>query len=150
MQEQRDCLAFGFPVQLPGNGRPRWLRRKPGGTTATGLAGHWLTGDADVLPFLADYFAEPSSLAASHLDDVWAAAGHRRYAYRWRLGRIDPEGSEAPRLRIALACWKRLPGILRFTVESAQRGRPRPALARRAMDEVRQVTNDLPAHEELP
>ena len=141
-QEQRDRLVFGFPVPVPKAGSVRWLRREQAGPSTVQLPGQWLTGDAQVLPFLASYFAEHGTRAEVHLEDVWAAAGHRIYAYRWRLGRPGITAADTARLRHALSRWERLPGILRFAVESARRGSPRPSLSHRAMSELLQASTE--------
>ncbi|CAM3727784.1 hypothetical protein KIPE111705_21940 [Kibdelosporangium persicum] len=132
-QEQRNALAFGAPVPVPAT-RTLWLRRRPDdlGRCAS-LAGRWLCGDDQVLPFLMNYLLDHSSGITRHLDDLWAAVGHRGFAYRRRLaGGIT--GHERGALRAALTKWENLPRMLRIAAESAQRGRPRPVLARAAIE----------------
>lgn len=150
-QEQRDRLAFGFPVPVPGGGGLRWLRREHrSDPIATRLPGQWLVDDASALPFVAGYFAHQGTRAAIHLEDLWAAAGHRVYAYQWRLNRPGVSEDDADRLRAAMSHWQRLPALLRFAVESARRGRPRPALARQAMSELLHPPAPHTASEERP
>jgi hypothetical protein len=129
-QQLRNELAFGAPVPVPPGGSV-WLRRCDGPQPpAAAPEDRWLRGDGRVLPFLAGYLAEQGARAAVHLDDVWAAAGHRAFAYRWRLSR----GGGPAELEATLAQWERLPNLVRFAVESACRGRPRPALVRTVME----------------
>lgn len=134
-QQHRNAMAFGSPVPVPAT-PALWLHRgghapsQPDGVPAVG--GGWLVGDAAVLPFLARHLAVHEH-AARHLEDLWAAAGHRCFAYRWRLaGDCDERVRLA--LRLSLAKWERLPRMLRIAVESVERGRPRPALVRAALE----------------
>jgi hypothetical protein len=132
-QELRNVLAFGSPVRVP-RGGALWLRRsrEPAGPAA-GDSGRWLCGDASALPFLISYLADHGAGAARHLDDLWAASGHRSFAYRWRLAG-DPGDRDRRALGEALSGWERLPQLLRLAVESAGRGRPRPSLVRTALE----------------
>lgn len=140
----REEYAFGASRPVPAAGALRWLRREPGTTpgAASGarpaLPGRWLTDDGDVLPFLAEHLTAAGAAAGRHLDDCWAAAGHRSFAHRWRLARCRPDGSgeEAAALQAAIGQWDLLPRTLRYAVESAQRGRPRPSLVRTAFAEL--------------
>jgi hypothetical protein len=136
-QELRGALAFGAPVPAPAPaGGAIWLRRtRERPPPAPSPEGCWLRGYRDALPFLASYVAERAALAARHLDDVWAAAGHRSFALRWRLAR-EPSGRDGPVLAAAVARWERLPRLLRLAVESAARGRPRASLVRAALEEL--------------
>ena len=132
-QEQRNALAFGGPVSVPPD-RTLWIRRypRPVGPRLP-MTGHWLCGDDHVLPFLMNYLVDHTAGIARHLDDLWAAVGHRGFAYRRRLaGQITDGEREA--LRTALAKWENLPRMLRIAAESARRGRPRPVLARAAIE----------------
>jgi hypothetical protein len=132
-QQQRNALAFGGPVVVP-PGRALWIRRSsrpvhPG----VPLTGQWLCGDDHVLPFLMNYLVDHTAGIARHLDDLWAAVGHRGFAYRRRLtGPVNEAEREA--LSAALAKWENLPRMLRIAAESARRGRPRPVLARAAIE----------------
>jgi hypothetical protein len=132
-QELRNVLAFGSPVSIP-RGGALWLRRsrEPAGPAA-GESGRWLCGDAGALPFLISYLTDPGAGAARHLDDIWAAAGHRSFAYRWQLA-ADPGDRDRRALGEALSRWEKLPQLLRLAVESAGRGRPRPTLVRTALE----------------
>lgn len=131
-QALRNALAFGGSVEVPAGGT-LWLRR--GRPASVPPAGRWLAGDAVALPFLAEQLADRGACAEPCLDDVWAAAGHRSFAYRWRLAG-GPGAREREALEAALARWEALPQLVRFAVESAARGRPRASLVRRAFDEL--------------
>jgi hypothetical protein len=153
-QARRNALAFGLPVDVPviPPGGASWLRRAAGRSPDEPVAprrlpGQWLLGDAEVLPFLAGHFAADGAGAASYLDDCWAAAGHRAFAHRWRLSGEVVDQPRRQRLRGALDRWEALPRALRFAVESAQRGRPRPSLAGRAFDAVLRAEADLATHQ---
>jgi hypothetical protein len=141
-QDLRNRLAFGRCVPVPPAGQSCWLRRVEHSQAAAAPgppAGTWLAGDERVLPFLAGYFARGSAHAFLHLDDIWAAAGHRAFACRWYLRdpRLRPELKD--RLRAELGCWERLPQIVRIVAESALRGRPRASLAQLAVAELLQA-----------
>lgn len=149
-QQLRNSLAFGFPVAVPDPAGPVWLRREPAAAPSIGLAapptpdrpsalpGTWLVGDRDVLPFLADRFVT-SAVAARHLDDLWTSAAHRAFRYRWLCAQPDLPEALRRRYRDARAAWERLPGALRFAVDSAGRGRARPTLLRRTFDHLLEV-----------
>jgi hypothetical protein len=133
-QHTRNRFAFGFPVPVPQPVGPLWLRREPEPSDADppglDLPGTWLVGDDDVLPFLADYFATSGPDGARHLDDLWTSAAHRVFRYRWLCSR--PGSPDAVRQRYVAArdAWAQLPSAVRFAVDSAARGRPRPSLLR--------------------
>jgi hypothetical protein len=147
-QRLRNSLAFGEPVPVPAGCGALWMRRHAGGTgpaaggtgPAAGIGGGWLAGTGEVLAFLADFLTERGAAAMPYLDDLWAAAGHRAFAYRWRLA-----NGEGPReaLTQALARWESMPRLLRLALESAGRRRPRPTLLRAAFEELLRVEEDL-------
>lgn len=149
----RNRLAFGRPVPLPRHtaGRVCWLRRANEPARPRPWSGRWWHGDAQVLPLLIERW----STAARQLPDWWAAAGHRCFAYRWRLAHDHLADAERHRLAHALELWQALPRVLRFAVEAAERGRPRPTLVRRAVEELLAAERALaaarpthrPAHE---
>ncbi len=121
-QQQRNALAFGFPVPVPANPGPQWLRRVPDDGLAAELPGRWLTEAGDVLPFLAGHLAD------RYLDDLWSAAAHQAFRYRWLAGQPDAPGARREQLAAAGQAWARLPAALRFALDSARRGRPRTSL----------------------
>lgn len=135
-QHTRDSLAFGFPVPVPTPVGPLWLRREPGDVLCAELDGHWLVGDEQALPFLADLFTAAPDAAARHLDDVWTAAAHRVFRYRWLGERLDLPEPTRQRYLAASVAWTRLPSALRFAVDSARRGRARPTLLRQTFDHL--------------
>ncbi len=131
-QHARNSLAFGFPVRVPEPAGPVWLRRESTVERAVALPGQWLAGDDLVLPFLAEYFIESAEGAARHLDDLWTAAAHRVFQHRWLATRPDLPEPDRQRHLAAATAWAQLPRTLRFAVDSARRGRARPALLRQA------------------
>lgn len=129
----RNQLAFGTPLAVPPAGA-LWLHRTPGRSVPQALpaGAGWLVGDAQVLPFLIEYASEAGPGIVGHLEDLWAAAGHRSFAYRWRLQHAGDECDRAA-LEASLWQWEALPRLLRVAVESVARGRPRPSLIRSAL-----------------
>jgi len=160
-QRRRNALAFGFPVPVPPGATRQWLRRSPAGApagpadpahagTAHGggrpaapapaeLPGTWLTSDNDVLRFLAAQVAAQGEHAARYLDDLWSAAAHRVFRYRWLAGRPGVPDAERERFAAAGAAWARLPVALRFAVDSARRGQPRPSLIATTFEHLRGI-----------
>lgn len=134
-QADRLRLAFGTAVAVP-PGRALFLRRDDTPAPEPGQAeGCWLVGYAETLPYLSEYLAAHPVAAARYVDDLWAAAGHRAFAHRWRLA--TPAGQATPAaVSEALARWESLPRLVRLAVESAQRGRPRPTLTKAAFAEL--------------
>jgi hypothetical protein len=142
-QQRRNALAFGFPVPVPADGTWQWLRRsaRRGAQVPARppeLPGTWLT-DGDVLPFLATLVASQGEHAARYLDDLWSAAGHRAFRYRWLASRPGLADAERDRLAAAEAAWGRLPVALRFAVESARRGQPRASLVTTMFAHLRDI-----------
>lgn len=137
-QQRRTTLAFGAPVPVPAAAHV-WLRRVPDGRAGPGPAGvdRWVTGRA-ALDLIAERLTAPEARLDAHLDDLWAAAGHHCFAYGRRLAGTG-DGPAKDALAAAGAAWGRLPKLLRVAAESAARGRPRPALVRAALAEVRDV-----------
>lgn len=129
VQAQRSIMAFGFPVAVPEPGL-HWLRREADDATTADLPGSWLTGNRPVLDFLFDLLERDGVALAPHLDDVWTATQHRVFAYRW----LAEHTTETDELIEAAQTWEKLPGALRFAVDSARRGRPRTSLVRTTID----------------
>jgi len=127
-QEMRNAMAFGNQVHVP-DGQYRWIRRRDDLHVATevGKASDWIDDDATILATVVERI---DSGQTDLLDDLWAAAGHRCFAYAWRLRRGTPY---AHALRSALESWRRLPVLLRLASESQRRGRPRRSLAESAI-----------------
>jgi hypothetical protein len=138
-QHTRNELAFGFPVPVPAVVGPLWLRREPGAPRPAELDRTWLIGDEHALPFLADYLTASADDAARHLDDLWTAAAHRVFRYRWLCGRPDLPQPLRERYQAASTAWTQLPSALRFAVDSARRGRARPTLIRTTFGHLQQV-----------
>ncbi|MDG4809361.1 hypothetical protein O7634_21660 [Micromonospora sp. WMMD1120] len=125
----RDRYALGEPVEVPPPSQYRWLVRTAAVRT-TARPG-WLTG-SDAVAHLAAMVEDRERLAAL-TDDLWAASRHQLFRHRVRsaAGLTDPEATSA-----AVSAWEELPRALRFAVESAGRGRPRPGLVRAAFDRI--------------
>jgi hypothetical protein len=155
-QQTRNRFAFGFPVPVPQPVGPLWLRREPPDPDPPlrDLPGTWLVGDENVLPFLADYFAASAPEAARHLDDLWTAAAHRVFRYRWLCSRPGHPETVRQRYVAARDAWAQLPSAVRFAVDSARRGRPRPSLLRQTFVHLQQaerhVTEPTPHHPAPP
>lgn len=154
-QRCRNSMAFGTTVAVP-EAAYLWLRRAPGGTPCPGgprdpgsdCAEPWITSDA-ALQVIADRLTTPDCCLDDHLDDLWAAAGHHCFAYRRRLARTGP-GPVRDRLARSMAAWARLPKLLRIAAEASARGRPRSALIRAALDDLRFVEIRLSTSDEAP
>ena len=138
-QEQRNRLVFGAPVPVP-EGAALWLRRERCGSDGAELGDGWVLDDRESLRLLADYAGRGGD--GAYLEDVWAAVGHRAFAYRWRL---ETEVGERRREAVenAQKCWEDLPRLLRFATESGRRSRPRPKLVHAAFDRVLQAEKEL-------
>ena len=64
-------------------GAALWLRRVRCGSDGAELGDGWVLDDRESLRLLADYAGRGGD--GAYLEDVWAAVGHRAFAYRWRL-----------------------------------------------------------------
>jgi hypothetical protein len=127
----RDAHALGERISLPPATHYRWLTRVP---AAPLPAAEWLDGVPALRRIAARLLASERALA-EHVDDLWAAAVHQRF-------RLELLGLAGEALGEA---WTKLPRSLRFAVESARRGRPRPDLVTTAFDRVIAATEDLTA-----
>ncbi|MEV0610265.1 amino acid adenylation domain-containing protein [Polymorphospora rubra] len=128
-QCRRGALVFGHWTPPPDGADPCWLRRTADAAPAPRLPGTWLSGD-DALEFLRDRVTDDPAAAGRHLDDLWAAAMHHVFRHRWYAADATA------------AAWADLPRALRFAVDSARRGRPRPALVRATFDHLRRLERD--------
>lgn len=135
-QRRRNELVFGVPVPQPDPAGAQWLRREPDDGGTASLPGSWLSTDQEVLPFLAEHFAEQGQQAGRYVDDLWTAARHRMFAHRLH-GNPDAE-----------AAWSNLPGALRFAVDSAARGRPRTSLLRTTFEYLLEQELRVPSRAE--
>ncbi|MEO3755839.1 hypothetical protein [Streptomyces sp. B6B3] len=136
-QRVRNRLACGFPLAVPDAPGRWWLERttEPAGA-AEPLPGRWLTDELPALAFLGDRLADSAEALARHLDDCWALAGHHCFALRHALAGAAAGEPARTDLETAEARWAALPRMLRMAAESAERGRPRPGIVRRAFAEV--------------
>ncbi|MYS21920.1 hypothetical protein GTW78_17405, partial [Streptomyces sp. SID4948] len=113
---QRDLYALGGgPAFVPDVGTYRWLEHGAGRYRPDDS--HWVLDTRAALAYVRDRFAADVEAMRAHADDLWAAARH--HCFRAAHGTPDPS---------AAAAWGELARALRFAVQSADRGRPRPAL----------------------
>lgn len=132
---RRDQLALGQEIPVPPAGQYRWLAWAPA-TQTPGAApgpGTWSIGLEPSLARVADVFhADPTALAR-YVDDLWAAARHHTYrtAFAVTGGRLNPELAAT-----VSAAWGELPKTLRFAAQSAARGRPRPGVVDRSIEQL--------------
>ena len=122
---RRDVHALGAPVDVPAPGTYRWLEHGPAGAAAHAEEGRWVRGTGEALAYLARRLVEDPVALRRHTEDLWAAARHHQY-------RLDDDEE-------AVAAWGELARSLRFAVQSADRGRPRPTLITRAFDRIEQA-----------
>ncbi|OXM49733.1 hypothetical protein [Amycolatopsis alba] len=131
-QRVRNEMAFGARISLPGTTTGSiLLRRVLGSGEERAPESGLIEDDSLVLPLLMNRLADEGPAAARHLPDIWAAAGHRAFAHRWRALAGDTETELA-----TAELWGALPRWVQMAVESAARGRPRWGVARAAVDAI--------------
>ncbi len=134
----RKEYVFGLPVPLPPDDHYQWLGRATVPGAATALPPGWLAEPAAALRFLGGLWAGPDHQVPGRerfFDDMWASARHHAFRYA-HLGQL-PLDSPARRLVWQLHdLWRDLPMALHFALESAARGRARPALIRATFDQL--------------
>jgi len=120
----RDRYALGEEVDLPPYDGYRWLEWAD---SAEPRPGTWVHGVAPALRHVADVVCDDVVALERYADDLWTAARHQRH----RLAVLaEPGGAEVA------AAWAELPKTIRFVLESAARGRPRPAMVANAFARV--------------
>ncbi|MCF3103097.1 hypothetical protein IPZ58_16095 [Streptomyces roseoverticillatus] len=144
---RRDRLALGQEIPLPPAGHYRWLDRQPA-TQASGPApgtGTWDLNPESSVTRIADVFRTDPTALARYVDDLWAAARHHTYQLAFAVtdAGLDPERAAA-----ASAAWGELPKTLRFAAQSAARGRPRPGVVDRSIEQL--LTSQQALHTDLP
>lgn len=122
----RDAYALGVRLRVPEPERYRWLSRHNVLAPPPTL-GRWVHGTAAALGFVAQRLVEDPATMRRHADDLWAASRHHQF--RW--------AGNGP----VVTAWAGLARSVRFAVESAARGRPRPTLVTRACHEVISATS---------
>ncbi|MFD0312750.1 hypothetical protein [Streptomyces flavalbus] len=131
---RRDELALGRTIAVPPADHHRWLAWQTAttGPSAPGPGVWSLDLEPSLARISATFRAEPAALAR-HADDLWAAARHHTYrlAYAVTEGALSPERAAA-----ASVAWGELPKTLRFAERSAARGRPRPGVVDRSIDQL--------------
>ncbi|MFE9252446.1 hypothetical protein [Streptomyces sp. NPDC007088] len=127
----RNALAFGFPVTPAPHETFQWLAEEPGTTQETLPGEPWLT-DAAALEETARLLSAelPGEASRGVLEDVWAASRHHLFRDAHLLRSAGDTLTPADReiIDATTAKWRELPRMLRFAVNSARRGRPRPTL----------------------
>lgn len=126
--QNRDVHALGDTADVPAVGCYRWLAR--GVDNRAAHSGQWVEGTA-ALRYLAERFVEDIDLLRRHAEDLWAASRHHQYRFA-----LDATVS---------AAWGELPRSLRFAIQSADRGRPRPAVIAHAFEQILSSTLALEA-----
>jgi hypothetical protein len=120
----RDRYALGEEVELPPYTGYRWLEWADDADPPE--LGTWIHGVVPVLRHVAVKVCEDTAALERCADDLWTAARHQRH----RLSTLDePRNAEA-------AAWAELPKTIRFALESAARGRPRPTMVATAFRRV--------------
>lgn len=140
----RDRYALGDLVAVPSPASFRWLETgatEDSGTGAPEDEAGWLTEPDAVLDYLATRLTDDDALLAGHVEDLWAAARHQIH----RLRALSPADATTA---VAVTGWAELPRALRFAVDSAARGRPRPSLIAKAFAAVARTGSTLPHLEE--
>lgn len=118
----RDAYALGAPPAAPvPPGRYRWLEESPSRHAAP-PDGTWVHGTVPALRWLSERLSADVEALRRHTEDLWAAGRHHQFR---------DAGDER-----AVAAWTDFSLGLRFAVDSADRGRPRPSLVTRAFDQV--------------
>lgn len=115
----RDVHALGDTSNAPAPDCYRWLAR--GVDDRADHGGQWVEGAA-ALRYLAERFAQDPDLLRRHAQDLWAASRHYQYRFAQNAS--------------VSSAWGELPRTLSFALQSADRGRPRPALITHAFEHI--------------
>ncbi|MEU4129899.1 hypothetical protein [Streptomyces wuyuanensis] len=141
---RRDELALGRQIPVPPAGQYRWLAWAP--ATDDGAApgpGTWTLDLERSLARIADVLQDDSTALARYVDDLWAAARHHTYRLAFAVadGTLHPEPAAA-----ASVAWGELPRTLRFAAQCAARGRPRPGVVDRCIEQLLTAQSALSAN----
>lgn len=132
---RRDELALGRQIPLPPAGQYRWLAWAPATPVddAAPGPGTWSLDLEEALARIAAVFRADYTALARYVDDLWAAARHHTYQLAFAVadGRLDPQRAAG-----ASAAWGELPKSLRFAAQSTARGRPRPGMVDRTIEQL--------------
>jgi len=123
----RDIHALGDTLDVPPPHCYRWLARCFGDSPPH--SGRWIMGTTATLRYLAGRFTEDLDALRRHTEDLWAAGRHHQY----RFAHNDAVST----------AWGELSRSLRFAIQSADRGRPRPTLVCRAFEQILSSTSAL-------
>ncbi|WP_165984148.1 hypothetical protein [Streptomyces sp. YIM 98790] len=136
----RDAHALGEKTELPPPAHYRWLGwtgpRPVPAAPAPGVP----VDPVKTLLRIAERLAGDEAALAAHAEDLWAAGRHHRYRLetlvsRGLLGREET--------RPVSDAWLALPRSVRFAIDSARRGRPRPGLVNAAFRRLADTTGEL-------
>lgn len=127
----RDKNALGRGISVP-DGTYRWLEL--GKAVAeiqhpTAIDG-WTQSTHESLNVLARLLVEQPDLLEVHIEDIWAASRHQVAA----LTAAECHGIADDTALIE--AWTALPRSLRFCLDSANRGRPRPSMISRSLEHL--------------
>ncbi len=124
--QARDAHALGAVEQVPPPGQFRWLSHDA--DTRVGRTGEWIDGTDEALRYLSRRFVDELDTLRRHTEDLWAASRHHQYRFA--------------HLPAVSAAWGELARSLRFAIQSAERGRPRPSLIALAFEQILHATTD--------
>ncbi|GAB3930484.1 hypothetical protein GCM10029976_032460 [Kribbella albertanoniae] len=135
-------FAFGAPVTPPADG-PLWLRRSSEQPAKPAIlpTGQLVLHPTDVLQCLRAHLMADCRAESGLLEDLWAAASHKSFAYRWYSA--HDAGTNQAALAAAIRCWDNVPRVLRFAAESASRGRPRCDLVSTLFEQLERTEADV-------
>lgn len=126
----RDAHALGEEIALPPVTHYRWLTKAP---AVSRPAGEWSADAVPTLRRIADRFLADGQALADQADDLWAAGVHQRF----RLGLlVERSLMSEEQAQPVVDAWTKLHRPLRFAIQSARRGQPRPDLVAGAFDRL--------------
>lgn len=132
---RRNNLAFGFPLEYPTGAPYVWFRRESAADNERTLGKGWKLGDMESLPAVAEWLSRLPTDSAL-LKDVWAAASHRVFSYKWRLGRGRYSKVQSGAIADAIDAWEGLPRMTRLEKLSYERRGTLRGLAWKAVERI--------------
>ncbi|WP_186156456.1 hypothetical protein [Burkholderia gladioli] len=124
--QARDAHALGTVEEVPPAGQFRWLSHDA--DTRVTRTGEWIDGTDAALRYLSRRFVDELDTLRRHAEDLWAASRHHQYRF-----------AQQPAVN---AAWGELARSLRFAIQSAERGKPRPSLIALAFEQILHATPD--------
>jgi hypothetical protein len=147
----RNRYAFGHATSLPPAGTYQWLVREEAHQRRDGLdeisAMTWCTNTADSLDHLGTLLTQtPQTLRTPRFaEDLWAAAQHHELRCHHLQSADTARSPLSALLSDAVPQWQRVPQVLQIAINSAIRGRPRPALVRNTFERLARTERDIAA-----